>query len=77
MTPEEVMKIGPYILRFEDNKIYEISKNLDILNKIKLLNNTENIEKWADRVESAIFNFNNDALNKLLDMVRKSDANKN
>ncbi|HBF88096.1 MAG TPA: hypothetical protein DDX39_05590 [Bacteroidales bacterium] len=77
LTPEEVMKIGPYILRFEDNKIYEISKNLDILNKIKLLNNTENIEKWADRVESAIFNFNNDALNKLLDMVRKSDANKN
>lgn len=77
LTKDEIVQIGPYILRFEDCKIYEISKNLDILNKIKLLNNTENIEKWADRVETAIFNFNQDALTKLLDMVRKSDANKN
>ena len=61
---------------FENIKLNELSKNLEVLTKIKLFTNTENIDKWCDRVETAIFNFNQQAMDTLLDLVRKPN-NKN
>jgi PAS domain S-box-containing protein len=73
---EERELIGEYIALFENVKLNELSKNLEILTKIKLFTNTENIDKWCDRVENAIFNFNQTAFDTLLDLVRKPNKNK-
>ena len=76
LTFEERELIGEYISLFENIKLNELSKNLEVLTKIKLFTNTENIDKWCDRVETAIFNFNQQAMDTLLDLVRKPN-NKN
>lgn len=73
LTKDEINFISAYIPEFENTDIFKISKQLNIINKIKLMNNTENISEWSDRVETAIFNFNENALNQLLDIIRKPE----
>jgi len=77
LTSEEIKYIKTYISQFDGIEIFEISKHLNIVNKIKIMNSTDNINAWADNLETAIFNFNDKALNNLLDMIRNSDSIKN
>ena len=75
LSLEEIKYINTYMPQFDGLEIFEISKHLNIVNKIKIMNSTDNINEWADNVETAIFNFNEIALTKLLEMIKNPDTN--
>ncbi len=66
LTKSDIKIIEPFLIAFKESDIYEISKNLTLLENIKKLNGSHAMDKWIEDMETAIYNFNENAYKLLI-----------
>ena len=70
LSENEKTCLSPFILTMQNLMVYQKSKIKEILNQIKTGDN-QNLQKWKEEMNNAIFAMNEEKYAELLNLVEK------